>query len=81
MEIELEMVMVTENGDGDGDAWSCPAVDPDALVTPAVCRNEVPKCAWIDPPSIELGEYLPFRWDVEFDEGVDRTAESCDDII
>lgn len=25
----------------------------------------VPKCAYIDPPSVQVGEYLPFWWDLE----------------
>ncbi|MBP6256440.1 hypothetical protein KA405_01640 [Patescibacteria group bacterium] len=32
-------------------------IDPDPGITPV--------CAFVDPPSIQMGEYLPFWWDLE----------------
>jgi uncharacterized repeat protein (TIGR01451 family) len=29
--------------------------------------NETPLCAFVDPPSIQMGEYVPFWWDLEDD--------------
>jgi len=40
----------------------------------------MPLCSWIDPPSIELGEYLPFWRDLEFNDVIDEQANSCNDI-
>ena len=41
-----------------------------------MCGDE-PMCAWIDPPSIQAGEYLPFRWDLEVDSSL--LTNSCSD--
>jgi len=32
--------------------------------------DTVPKCAFVDPPSIQLGELLPFWWAVEDDKDI-----------
>jgi hypothetical protein len=45
-----------------------------------VCVEWVPKCAYIDPPSINQWEYLPFRWDLELWDNVDYQARTCDTI-
>lgn len=37
-----------------------------------------PKCSFIDPPSIQRGEYLPFWWGLESHPGV-RSYTSCND--
>lgn len=39
--------------------------------------DEIPKCAFVDPPSIQLGERLPFWWEVEDDAEV-TTVSTCD---
>jgi uncharacterized repeat protein (TIGR01451 family) len=33
-------------------------IDPDP-------SNETPLCAFVDPPSIQMGEYVPFWWDLD----------------
>ncbi len=42
--------------------------------------GDEPQCAWVDPPSIQVGEYLPFRWDLELSDMVDADASSCNDL-
>ncbi len=29
-----------------------------------------PACSFVDPPSIQMGEYLPFWWDLDDERGV-----------
>lgn len=43
-------------------------------------RVQEPVCAEIDPPALQVGEYLPFRWDLEATDDVDLRAQSCKDI-
>jgi len=54
---------------------------PNDVIFPWFCIENEPKCTEIDPPSIQVGEYLPFRWDLELGEAVDEGAYSCADII
>lgn len=41
------------------------------------------KCSYIDPPSINVGEYMPYRWDMEYDyyrpggAGYGQATSSC----
>ncbi len=47
------------------------------LHTPTIVGDE-PKCAYIDPPSIHVGEYLPFWWDLESNNRFSYSSEhSC----
>ena len=39
-----------------------------------------PKCAEVDPPSIMIGEYLPYRWDLEMGNEIDENAKSCGEL-
>lgn len=43
-------------------------------------RLTEPVCSEIDPPSLQVGEYLPFRWDLEATQDVDMHAQSCTGI-
>jgi hypothetical protein len=39
--------------------------------------DSAPKCSFVDPPSIQKGEILPFRWDLEDDSETIRSDKSC----
>lgn len=39
--------------------------------------RQSPQCAYIDPPSIQQGEYLPYRWDIESNISVVSSVVSC----
>jgi hypothetical protein len=53
----------------------------DGLVSAIECDTyDMPVCSWIDPPSIELGEYLPFWRDLEFNDVIDKQATTCNDL-
>lgn len=43
-------------------------------------KLDEPVCSEIDPPAIQVGEYLPFRWDLEVSSEVDMQAKTCQDI-
>jgi hypothetical protein len=47
---------------------------------PKYCVNTEPKCTEIDPPSLVLGEYLPYRWNLEMGKEVDEAARDCSDL-
>ena len=88
--------MVHDNnpdGGGNNNGWSTPVQtdgfndpscyrpDSNELVSPITCvTQEEPLCAWIDPPSIELWEYLPFWRDLEFNDSIDEDAATCNDV-
>jgi hypothetical protein len=40
-----------------------------------------PACDYIDPPSIQANEYLPYRWDLEDVENLKTSCEGAGDII
>ena len=44
------------------------------------CVKNEPVCTEIDPPSVMVGEYLPYRWDLELGPEVDLEAQSCTDL-
>lgn len=50
------------------------------LIDAKYCVNNEPKCSEIDPPSVMLGEYLPFRWDLDLGNEVDKKAKTCSDL-
>ncbi len=39
--------------------------------------RQAPTCAYVDPPSIQQGEYLPYRWDIESNVSTALTVASC----
>ena len=40
-----------------------------------------PACDYIDPPSIQSNEYLPFRWDLEDVDSLDNVCSKAGDVI
>ncbi len=39
-----------------------------------------PQCAYIDPPSIQQGEYLPYRWDIESNISMTNSVATCSTV-
>jgi uncharacterized repeat protein (TIGR01451 family) len=50
------------------------------IFDPKYCVKTEPKCSEIDPPSIMIGEYLPYRWDLEMGNEIDEDAKSCGEL-
>ena len=44
------------------------------------CLDDAPKCSEIDPPEVMVGEYLPYRWDLEMPRQVDTQATDCSEL-
>lgn len=43
--------------------------------------DDAPVCAWIDPPAVQAGEYLPFRWDLEIETDDLVARNACDTSV
>ena len=62
------------------DRGECAITDEQGLVTAISCPHTTPKCSRVNPVPAQIGEYLPFWLDVEFNEDIDPTAQSCEEL-
>ena len=56
-------------------------INPDPCDDPKTSLKEtcIPQCAFIDPPSIQMGEYLPFWWDIDDTDDTIQQWRSCNE--